>query len=217
MVKNPPAMQKMQEMRVQSLGQCRKIPWKRQWRPTPVFLPGKSHGQRSLRGYIHGVTKSRTWLSMHTRDLFSHQVVYNPMSLWPYGLWHTRLPRPILSPRVCSNSCPLSQWWDLTILSSVVPFSFCLQSFPALGSFPVSQLFTSGGQSFGASASASASVLPMNIQGWFPLGLTGLISFQSKGLWRVFSCTTIQKQQFFGTQSSLWSNSYIRTWLLEKP
>ena len=100
-----------------------------------------------------------------------------------------------------------------TISSSVVPFSSCSQSFPASGSFPMSWLFASGGQSI----ETSASVLPMNIQGWLPLGLTGLISLLSKGLSRVFSSTTVQKHQFFGTQPPLWSNSHIRTWLLEKP
>ena len=95
------------------------------------------------------------------------------------------------------------------------PFSSCPQYFPASGYFPMNQLFTSGGQSIGASASAS--VLPMNIQGWFSLGLTGLVSLQSQGLSRVFSSTTIQKHQFFGVQPSLWSNSHICTWLLEKP
>ena len=108
-------------------------------------------------------------------------------TLWPHGLEHTRLPCPSLSPGVCSDSYPLSQWCYLTISSSVALFSFCLQSFPASGSFPMSRVFTSGGQSIGASASAS--VLPMNIQGWFPLGLTGLISLLSKGLSRVFSST----------------------------
>ena len=101
-------------------------------------------------------------------------------SLWPHGLQHARLPCPSLSPWVCSNSCPLSWWCHSTIWSSVVPFSSCLQSFPASGSSPMSRFFTSGGQSI--VASASASVLLMNIQGWFPLGLTGLISLQSKGL-----------------------------------
>ena len=94
------------------------------------------------------------------------------------------------------------------------PFSSCLQSFPASGSFPMSWLFASGGQSIGASASAS--VLPVNIQDWFHLGLTSLISLQSKGLSRVFSNTTVQKHKLFGTQPSLWSNSHIHTWLLEK-
>ena len=121
----------------------------------------------------------------------------------------------ITSCGVYSNSCPLSQWCHSTILSSVVPFSSCLQSFQASGSFPMSQFFASGGQSIGVSASAS--VLPMNIQDWFPLGLTGWICLQSKGLSRVFSNTTVQKHQFFGTQLSLWSNSHIHTWLLEKP
>jgi len=135
-------------------------------------------------------------------------------SLWPHGLQHARLPCPTLSPGVCSNSCPLSRWRYLTISSSATPSSFCLQYFPASGSFPTRRLFSSGGQSVGGLASAS--VLPMNIQGRFPLGLTGLIFLLSNGLSRVFS-STIQKHQFFSTQPSLWSNSYIRTWLLEKP
>ena len=118
----------------------------------------------------------------------------------PHGLQHTRLPCPSPTPRACSNSCLSSQWWHLTISSSVVPFS-CLQSFSALGSFPVSQVFSSGGQSIGVSASAS--VLVMNIQDWFPLRWTGWISLQSKGLARVFSNTTVQKHQFFSTQLSL--------------
>ena len=115
--------------------------------------------------------------------------------------------------RVCSNSCPLSWWCYATISSSVVPFS-CLQYFPASGSFPMSQFFASDGQSTGASASAT--VLPMNIQGWFPLGLTDLISLLSKGLSRVFSSTSL-KESVFGAQLSLWSNSHIHTRLLEKP
>ena len=100
-------------------------------------------------------------------------------SLWPHGLQHSRLPCPSPTPRACSNSCPLSCWCHPTISSSVIPFSSCLQSFPSSGSFPMSQFFTSGGQNIGASASAS--VLPMNIQDWFSWGLTGLISLQSKG------------------------------------
>ena len=122
-------------------------------------------------------------------------------SLWPHGLQHTRLPCPSLFPRACSNSCPLSWWCHATISSSVIPISSCLQPFPASGSFQISQSFQSSGQRNGASASAS--VLPMNIQDWFPLGLTGLISLQSKGLSRVFINTTVQKYQFFGAQSSL--------------
>ena len=120
---------------------------------------------------------------------------------------------PSLSPGVCSDSCPLSRWCYLIISSSVAPFSSCPQSFPASGSFPLSQLFASGGQSIGASASVS--ILPMTIQNWFPLGLTGLSSLLCKGLPRVFSTTTVQKHQFFGAQLYLWSNSHIRIWLLE--
>ena len=110
-------------------------------------------------------------------------------------------------PGACSNSCPLSWWYHPTISSSVVPFSFCPQSFPASGSFPMSKFFAPCGQSIGASASAS--VLPMNIQDWFPLGWNGWISLQSKGLSRIFSNTTVQKHQFFSAQFSLWSNSHI--------
>ena len=143
---------------------------------------------------------------------FSCSVVSN--SLWPHGLQHTRLLCPLPTPGAYSNSCPLSQWCHPTISSSVIPFSSCLQSFPASGSFQVSQFFTSDGQSAGVSASTS--ILPMNIQDWFPLGWTGWISLQSKGLSRVFSNTTIQKHQFFGAQLSLWSNSHIHTWPLEK-
>ena len=118
-------------------------------------------------------------------------------------------------PRVWSNSWPLSQWCYLTTSSSAALFSSCPQSFPASESFPVSQFSTPSGQSIGASASAT--VLPMNIQGWFPSGLTGLIFLQSKRLSRIFSSTTIQKHRFFGAQPSLWSNAHIHTWLLEKP
>ena len=132
-------------------------------------------------------------------------------SLQPHGLQHTRLPCPSLSPRVCSNSFPLSEWCYLTILSFSIPFSFCLQSFPASGSFPVSGLFTSGGQ-----------ILELQLQHQsfneylesIPLGLTGWISLLSKGLSR--TSTTIQKHQFFSIQPSLWSASHIHTWLLEK-
>ena len=115
-------------------------------------------------------------------------------SLSPHGLQHARLLCPLLSPRVYSKSCPLSQWCYLSA-SSAAPFSLCLQSFPASGSFLVSQIFVSGGLSIGASASAS--VLPMNSQDWFPLGWTGWICLQSKGLSRVFSSTTVQTHQFF--------------------
>ena len=124
-------------------------------------------------------------------------------SLWPHGLQHARPLCPSWTPGVYSNSCPLSQWCHPTISSSVVPFSSLLQSFPASGSFPMSQFFTSDGQRIGASASASTSVLPMNIQYWFSLGQTNWISLKSKGLSRVFSNTTVQKHQFFGAQLSL--------------
>ena len=144
---------------------------------------------------------------------FSHLVVSD--SLQPHGLQHARLPCPSPTPGAYLNSCPSTRWCHPIFSSSVVLFSSCLQYFPASGSFQMSQFFASGSQSFGVSASAS--VLPMNIQDWFPLGLTGLISLQSKGLSRIFSNTTAWKHQFFGAQPSLGSNSHICTWLLEKP
>ena len=126
-----------------------------------------------------------------------------------WTLCNPRLPCPSLSPGVYSDSCPLSQCFHPTVLSFVVLFSTCPQSFPASGSFPVSRLFTSGSPSIGVSVSPS--IFPMNIQGCFPLGLTGLISLQSKRLSRVFSSTTIQKHQSFSAQPSLWFNSRIHT------
>ena len=135
--------------------------------------------------------------------------------LWPHVLQNARPPCPSPIPTVHPNSCPLSQWCHPTISSSVIPFSSCPQSFPASGSFQINQLFASGGQSIGISASTP--VLPMNTQDWSHLGWTGWISLQSKGLSRVFSNTTVQKHQFFGAQLSLQSNSHIHTWLLEKP
>ena len=144
---------------------------------------------------------------------FNHSVVSNSLQL--HGLRHARLPCPSPSPGAWSNSCPSSWWCHPTISSSVIPFSYCLQSFPASGSFPRSQFFSSGGQSIGVLASES--ILPMNIQDWFPLGLTGLISLQSRGLSRVFSNTTVRKHHFLGTQLSLYFNSHICTWPLEKP
>ena len=134
-------------------------------------------------------------------------------SLQPHGLQHTRLPCPSSTPRAYSNSCPLSWWCHPTISSSVVPVFSSLQSFPASGSFQMSQLFTSDG----IKVSASTSVLPVNSQDWFPLGWTCLISLQIKGLSRVLSSNTVQKHQFFGAQLSLYSNSHIHTWPLEKP
>ena len=147
------------------------------------------------------------WLLLFSRSVLSD-------SLWPHELQHSRLPCPSLSPGVCSDSYLLSQWCYPTISSSVLPFSSCLQSFPASGSFPISWFFGSGGQSI--EASALASVLPMNIQDWFPLGWTGSISWQSKGLSRVFSGTIVQKHQFFSAQPSFWPNSPICAWLVEE-
>ena len=144
---------------------------------------------------------------------FSRSVVSE--SLRPHEPQHARLPCPSPTPGVYPNSCPLSWWCHPTISSSVIPFSSCPQSFPASGSFQMSQLFAWGGQSIGVSASAS--VLPMNTQGWSHSEWTGWISLQSKGLSRVFSNTTVQKHQFFCAQLSFWSNSHIDTWLLEKP
>ena len=159
------------------------------WFPGPLFL-----------GFCHSVQ-------------FSSSVVSD--SLRSHELQPARPPCPSPTPGVYSNSCPLSRWCHPAISSSVVPFSSCLQSLPASGSFQMSQFFTSGGQSTGVSALAS--VLPKNTQGWSPLEWTGWISLQSKGLSRVFSSTTVQKHQFFSAQLSLWSNSHIHTWPLEKP
>ena len=146
------------------------------------------------------ILKSKVWnISGSVWFLFSREVISD--SLWPHGLQHARLPCPSVSPRVCANSCSSSQWWHPTISSSFTPFSFYSQCFPASGSFPMSQLFTSGGQSIGA----------------FPLGLTCLISLLLRGPSRIFSNTTFQKHQFFGVQPFLWSNTHIHTWLLEKP
>ena len=156
----------------------------------------------------------KIYILIHSATISSVQLVRPINSLPPHGLQHARLPCPLPTPKAFSNSCPLSQWCHPTISSSVIPFSH-LQSFPASGSFPRSQFFTSGGQRIGVSASVS--FLPMNIQDWFPLGWTGLISLQSKGLSRVFSNTIVQKHQFFSAQISLWSNFYIHIWLLEKP
>jgi len=144
---------------------------------------------------------------------FSLSVMSN--SLRPCEPQHARPPCPTPTPRVHPNSCPLSRWCHPTISSSVVPFSSLLQSFPASGSFQMSQLFTWGGQSTGVSASTSD--LPMNTQDWSPLGWTGWICLLSKGLSRVFSKTTVQKHQFFSAQLYSPSNSHIHTWPLEKP
>ena len=144
---------------------------------------------------------------------FSRSVVSD--SLQPHESQHARLPCPSPTPGVHSNSCPLSRWCHPAVSSSVIPFSSCPQSLPESESFPVSQLFAWGGQSI--EVSALASFLPKNAQDWFPLGWTGWISLQSKGLSRVFSNTTVQTHQFFGAQLSSQFNSHIHTWLLEKP
>ena len=163
---------------------------------------------------VEGILRVSHLINSGSGICFVCLVAKSCQTLWPHGLHHASLPCPSPSPRVCSNSCPLGQWCHPTILSSVIPLS-CLQSFPSSGSFWMSRIFVSGSQTIGASASAS--VLPMNIQNRFPLGLTSWISLQSKGLSRVFLSTTVQKHQFFSAQPSLWSNSHIHTWLLEKP
>ena len=144
---------------------------------------------------------------------FSRSVVSD--SLRSHELQHARAPCPSPTPGVHPNPCPLSRWCHPAISSSVIPFSSCPQSLPASGSFQMNQLFTSGGQSIGVSASTS--VLPVNTQDWSPLGWTGWICLQSKGLSRVFSNTTVQKHQFFCAQLSSQSNSHIHTWPLKKP
>ena len=152
-------------------------------------------------------------LSTFSSVQFSRSVV--SYSLQPHESQHARPTCPSPTLWVHPNSCPLSPWCHPAISSSVVPFSSCPPSLPASGSFPMSQLFASGGQCIGVSASAS--VPPMNTQDWPPLGWTGWISLQPKGLSRVFSNSTVQKHQFFGTQLSSQSNSHIHTWPLEKP
>ena len=176
---------------LQSEGQC------------VVALPQDLHNC-SIHSLIHWppniIRKLRSQgLCSRSISQFSHSVVSD--SLWLHGLQHARLPCPSPTPGDYVNSCPLHQWYHPTTSSSVDPFSFYLQSFPASGSFPLNRFFTSGGQSTGVSTSAS--VLLMNIQDWFPLGWTGWIPLQSKGLSRVFSNTTVQKHQFFGAQLSL--------------
>ena len=171
---------------------------------------------------VHGVAKSWKWLSDWAHTTMTLLTVFNSVqSLSHVQLLETpwtiacQVPCPSPIPGASSNSSLLSQWCHPAISSSIIPFSSCLQSIPASGSLPVSQSFTSGGQRIGVLASAL--VLLMNIQDWFPWGLTGLISLKSKGLSRVFSNTIVQNHQFFCSQLSLWSNSYIHTWLLEKP
>ena len=155
-------------------------------------------GRAQVVMHVMGIGCKYRW-SFACSVQFSHSVVSD--SLRPHGLQHARLPCPSPTPRAYSNSRPSSQWYHPTISSSVIPFSSCPQSFPASGSFPMSQFFASDGQTIGVSASAS--VLPMNTQDWSPLGMTGWISLLSEGLSRVFSNTTVQKHQFFSAQLSL--------------
>ena len=162
-----------------------------------LFL--SAHGIISLKTATRYQRQSSGYDILFNSVQFSRSAVSN--SLWPREPQHARPPCPSPTPGVHPNSCPLSQWCHPTISSSVLPFFSCPQSFPASGSFQMSQFFTSGGQSIGVSASTS--VLPMNTQDWSPLGWTDWISLQSKGLSRVFSNTTVQKHQFFGAQLSL--------------
>ena len=162
---------------------------------------------------LHNVCNSRANAPKHNSVQFSHSVVSD--SLPPHESQHARPPCPSPTPGVHTNSCASSRWCHPAISSSVIPFSSCPQSLPASESFPMSQLFTWGGQSTGVSALAS--VLPKKSQGWSPSEWTGWISLQSKGLSGVFSNTTVQKHQFFSTQLSSQSNSHIHTWPLEKP
>ena len=178
--------------------------------------PGDSEGQGSLPcfstwGHDLATEQQQCGEVSCNSVQFSRSVVSD--SLRPHGLQHASLPCPSPNPRAYTNSSPLCQRCHPTISSSAAPISSCLLSFPASGSFPMSWFFALSGQTM----ESSVSVLPMNNQGWCPLRWTGLISLQSKGLSRVFPNTTIQRHQFFGTQPSLWSNSHIHTWLLEKP
>ena len=190
--------------------------WKSAWSGLSCLVPpGPSHEankavHRALNKSVlgHWSTPVHAWSLVVVSVQFSCSVVFD--SLWPRESHHARPPCPPPTPGVYSNSCPLSRWCQPAISSSVIPFSSCPQSLPASESFPMSQLFAWGGQSIGVSALAS--VLPKNTQGWSPLEWTGWISVQSKGLSRVFSNTTVQKHQFFGSQLSSQSNSHIHTW-----
>ena len=207
------------------------------WVTTPSWLPG------SLRPFLYSSSmyschlllnssasvRSLSFLSFIVPIFALNDPLVSPVFLkrsqfssfshvWPFATpWtaHARPPCPSPTPGVYPNSCPLSQWCHSAISSTVISISSCLQSFPASGSFQMSQIFTSGGQSIGVSASTS--VLPTNIQDWFPLGWTSGISLESKGLSRVSSNTTVQKHKFFGVQLSFYSYFHIHTWLLEKP
>ena len=172
------------------------------------------------RGNLHWASDRGQVLSIHfllqcMTVKSENEVAQSCLTVTPWTV-ALQAPRSSTVSSVCSDSCPLSRWCYLTISSSAATLSFCLQSFPSSGSFPMSWLFKSSGQSIGG-ASALASFLPMDIQGWFPLGLTGWISLQFKGLSRIFSSTTILKHQFFTARPSLWSNSHIYACLCGKP
>ena len=162
-----------------------------------ISIPANKRGRKILERHL---TTRSTCHRNHQNNSVQFSCSVMSDSLRPHGLQHASFHCPLPTPGACSSSCPSSWWYHPTISSSAVPFSSCLQSFPASGSFPMNQFFASGSQSSGASASAS--VLPMNIQDWFPLGWTGWISLQSKGLSGVFSNTTVKKHQFFGAQLS---------------
>ena len=167
--------------------------------------------KKPTRFIFHIIVLRMLFRNLYCSVQFSRSVLSD--SLRPHEPQHARPPCPSPTPVVHPNPCPSSRWCHPTISSSVIHFSSCPQSFPASGSFPVSQLYKSGGKSIGLSASTS--VLPMDTQDWSPLGWTGWISLQSKGLSRVFSNTAVQKHQFFGTQLPSQSNSHIHTWRLE--
>ena len=194
--------QRRDAMKITDQKQCyRKYHDARKWVLWPEFLEEALWGRKgrsTLRMYLlhWGQVSAPSKMEEVQCSHFSHfsRLVVTDC-LQPHGLQHARLPCSSPTPRACSNSCPLSQWWHPNISASVIPLSSCLQSFPASGSLQMSKFFTSGGQSIGA----SGSFLPMNIQDWFPLGFTGLVSLQSKGLSRVFCNTTVQKHQFFGS------------------
>ena len=183
-----------------------------------MWQPGweGSLGENGFRMY-GWVSSLPTWNSHNIVNQLLLLLVSCPVvsdSLRPHGLQHARLPCPSPSPEVCPSSCPLHRWCHPAISSSDALFSFCLQSFPASGTFSLSQLFTSDDQNTGVSVLAS--VLPVNIQDWFPLRLTGWISLQSGEL-SVFSNATVRRHQFFSSLPSLWSSSHIHTWLLGRP
>ena len=169
------------------------------------------------KSWAWGVVMGNPALQSVEQRYVVYSSVHSLSCVWlqPHEPQHARPPYPSPTSGVHTNSCSLSRWCHPTISPSVVPFSSCPQSFPASGSFQMSQLFASGGQRI--RVSASTSVLPMNTQDWSPFEWTSWISLQSKGLSRVISNTTVQKHLFFHTQLSLWSNSHIHTWLLEKP